>query len=153
MKMIQLTIFLCTLTIFLLSPHFTVASDKSYNTPAGVWKTIDDKTGKVRSHIKIWEKKGVFYGKIIKLINPPKENPLCIKCKGNLYNKPVIGMVIIRNLKKDGDEWNGGTILDPESGKKYKVFLKLQNNGYKLKLRGYIGISLLGRTQYWYRLN
>ena len=128
-----------------------VASDADL-TPVGVWRTVDDNTGKARSHVKIWKHKGKLYGKITQLLNEPQKNPLCDKCPGKLKNKPVIGLTIIRGLSRDGDEWSGGTILDPESGKTYRVLLQLQDGGKKLKVRGYIGVSLLGRTQYWRRV-
>jgi uncharacterized protein (DUF2147 family) len=122
------------------------------DSPKGLWKTIDDKTGKAKSFIKIWIKDGKLYGKITKLINPSEEDPLCDKCEGALHNKPVIGMTIMKGLTQDGDEWNGGRILDPESGKTYKCLIEVQNSGKRLKVRGYIGFSLLGRTQHWYRV-
>ncbi len=123
-------------------------------TPIGLWKTVDDNTGKAKSLIRIWKKKGVIYGTVVKLINPPvgEENPLCDKCKGSLHNKPVVGMTIMTGLKKQGDEWRGGKILDPESGNVYRVKIKLENNGKKLMVRGFMGISLLGRTQHWIRV-
>lgn len=132
------------------SVGFAQEADK--NSPVGVWRTIDDETGKANSHIKIWEKNGKIYGEIIKLIDPDEENPVCDECSGKLHNKPVLGMVIIRGLSKDGDKWSGGTILDARNGKTYKVYVKVQAGGNKLKVRGYIGFALIGRTKYWYRL-
>ncbi len=127
------------------------AQAKDPKSPIGVWKSIDDATGKAKSLIKIWEKNGKIYGTIIKLINPDEPNPLCDKCPGKLKNKPVKGMTIMRGLKKDGDEYSGGTIIDPENGKSYKVLIKVVDGGKRLKVRGYIGFSLLGRTQHWVR--
>jgi len=121
-------------------------------SPVGVWKTIDDKSGKAKSHIQIWEHKGVLYGKILKLIDPPSANPKCINCEGAMHNVPVVGMTIMRGLTRDGDEWNGGTVLDPESGKTYNVLLVMENGGKTLKVRGYIGLAMLGRTQRWQRV-
>jgi uncharacterized protein (DUF2147 family) len=122
-------------------------------SPVGTWTTVDDATGKPKSLIRIWEKSGKIYGTIVKLINPKDGNPtpLCDKCPGALVNKPVVGMTIMKGLSRDGDEWAGGTILDPESGNIYKVYVELIEGGKKLKVRGYIGIALLGRTQYWIR--
>lgn len=121
-------------------------------SPAGVWKTIDDKSGKAKSLIKIWIKDGKLYGKVVKLFEPDEPNPLCDKCEGNLHNKPIIGMTVLRGLTKDGDEWNGGKVFDPESGKNYRCLIEVQDGGKKLKVRGYVGFSLLGRTQYWHRV-
>jgi uncharacterized protein (DUF2147 family) len=121
-------------------------------SPVGVWRTVDDATGKAKSLVKIWEQGGKVYGKVLELIDPPEPNPVCEKCKGSGKNKPVIGMTIMRGLERDGREWSGGTILDPETGSTYKVYVEVQDGGKKLKVRGFIGISLLGRTQYWHRV-
>lgn len=131
-----------------------VAADapKDPKSPVGVWKTIDDNTGKARSLVTIWEHKGKVYGKISKLFDPEEPNPKCDKCEGSLKDKPVIGMTILRGLEKDDDEWTGGTILDPETGNVYKCYVEVTSGGKKLKVRGYIGISLVGRTQYWVRV-
>ncbi len=123
-------------------------------SPVGLWRTVDDETGKAKSLVKIWEKNGKLYGRIVKLINPDdgNANPNCDKCPGALKDKPVVGMTIMKGLSKDGDEWNGGTILDPKNGKTYKVLIEVIKGGKALKVRGYIGFSLLGRTQYWHRV-
>ena len=76
----------------------------------------------------------------------------CIECTGKDKNVPIQGLVIVRGLIKDGDEWTGGKVLDPKNGKLYKCYMSLESDD-KLKLRGYIGFSLLGRTEYWYRVN
>jgi len=122
-------------------------------TPAGLWTTIDDETGKPKSKVMIEEHDGVYTGRIVELIREPGEdpNPMCNKCQGDLHGKPVKGLQIINGLKQDGDEWSGGTILDPKNGKTYKVKLELEDNGSKLSVRGYIGTPLLGRTQVWER--
>ena len=122
-------------------------------SPVGIWTTIDDSTGKPKSLVRIAEKGGALTGTIIKLINPKdgNPNPMCDKCSGALKDKPIVGMTIMRGLTQDDDEWSGGTILDPETGNTYKVYLEVLEGGKKLKVRGYIGISLLGRTQYWIR--
>ena len=120
-------------------------------SPIGRWKTIDDDTGEAKSIINIWQEDGKLFGKIESLFLEPDEdpNPLCDECKGELYNQPVIGMIILKNLKQDGSVWKGGTIMDPDNGKTYKCKVEVAENGAKLLVRGFIGISLLGRTQYW----
>ena len=122
-------------------------------SPVGRWTTIDDETKKPKSVISIYEENGKLYGKIEKLYLEPSEeqNPVCDKCEGALKNQPILGMVIMRDLKKDDDEWSGGTILDPANGKTYKCKIAVEGGGKKLKVRGYIGMSLLGRTQHWVR--
>jgi uncharacterized protein (DUF2147 family) len=127
--------------------------DPPGNSPIGLWKTVDDVTGKVKSIVTIWEERGKLYGRIEKLVNPdPADpNPRCQDCAGEQKDKPVIGLRILWDLKKDGAGWSGGTILDPESGKTYKCLVSLEEGGTKLKVRGFMGIALLGRTQYWLR--
>ncbi len=120
-------------------------------SPIGFWKTIDDKDGTPKSVVQIWEHRGTLFGKIVKLFRDPEA--LCDKCEGPRKGKPVVGMRIMENLKQDGDEWSGGQITDPENGKTYKCYIAVQDGGKKLKVRGYIGISLLGRTQYWERVS
>ncbi len=117
----------------------------------GKWKTIDDETQKAKSIVKIYEKDGKAYAKILTLLDEGKKGSLCTECSGKNKNQPIEGLVIINGLKKDGDEWNGGKILDPKTGKKYKCYISLENEN-KLKVRGYVGFALLGRTQYWKRV-
>ena len=123
------------------------------SSPEGMWKTIDDKTGEARSVIRVWTDKGELLGKIEKLFRKPGEdpNPLCTECKDDKKDKPVIGMTILWGLKQDGDEWNGGHVLDPDDGKVYKCKVQLAEGGKKLEVRGFIGFSLIGRTQTWVR--
>jgi uncharacterized protein (DUF2147 family) len=122
-------------------------------SPVGRWKTIDDLTGKAKSVVLIWEQGGKLFGRIQKLVDPdPKDpNPTCDGCAGAQKGKPVVGLQILWDLQKNGDGWSGGTILDPATGKTYKCLLSVEDGGTKLKVRGFIGLSLLGRTQYWLR--
>src|SRR5215471_11024198 len=78
-------------------------------------------------------------------------DPRCTRCDGELKGRPLIGLHILWDLSKDGDEWSGGKILDPDNGKVYKCYIALEHDGKKLKVRGFIGFSLLGRTQHWFR--
>ena len=121
------------------------------SSPVGVWKTIDDETGKAKSLVEITETGGQLHGRIIKLFNPSKPNPTCEKCDGDKKDQPITGMEILWGLKKDGGEWNGGQVLDPQKGKTYNAKVSLSDNGSKLNLRGFIGFSLIGRTQTWLR--
>ena len=122
-------------------------------SPVGLWKNIDDATGKPKALIRITESDGELKGKIEKLFRAPEEdqNPKCEKCEGTLKDQPIIGMTILSGLKKDGDEYNGGQILDPANGKLYKSKLTVVEDGKKLNVRGYIGMPMLGRTQVWVR--
>jgi uncharacterized protein (DUF2147 family) len=129
------------------------AQGPSAKSPIGRWKTIDDITGKAKSVVLIWEEGGKLFGRVQKLVDPdPKDpNPTCDGCAGAQKGKPVLGMRILWDLQKDGNGWSGGRILDPATGKTYKCLLSVEDGGSKLKVRGFIGVSLLGRTQYWLR--
>lgn len=120
-------------------------------TPVGRWTTIDDDSGKPKSVVRIWEEDGKLKGAIESLILAPGEDPApkCTQCEGDRKDQPVIGMVILWGLQRDGSEWSGGQILDPDNGKTYKCKLAPAEAGAKLKVRGYIGFSLIGRTQEW----
>jgi uncharacterized protein (DUF2147 family) len=129
------------------------ADNSSINSPVGRWRTVDDVTGKVKSVVMITLENGKLYGRVQKLVNPDPHDPspTCEDCTGEQKGKPVIGLKILWDLQKDGDGWSGGTILDPANGKTYKCLLSVVDGGTKLKVRGFIGLSLLGRTQYWTR--
>ena len=139
------------LMIWLLAFFSSAALAES--TPAGLWRTIDDHSGKEKSLVRIIEINGEFRGTIERLFREPGEdpNPNCEKCPGDKKNKPVIGMVILTSLKKDKDQWSGGEILDPQNGKTYKCKVWLEGKGRELHVRGFIGMALLGRTQVWKR--
>ena len=120
---------------------------------AGLWKNIDDDTGKPKALIRITETGGEFKGKIERLFRTAGEeqNPKCDKCEGALKDQPVIGMTILTGIKKDGPEYSVGQILDPGNGKLYKSKITMAEGGKKLSMRGYIGMPMLGRTQTWVR--
>ena len=117
----------------------------------GKWKTIDDETGKPKSVVEIYKQDGKIYGKVIEIVDPTKQDATCKDCPEDAKGKPILGLVILKGLKKDGKEYSGGTILDPNNGKVYKCLIALEDPN-KLKVRGYIGFSLLGRSQYWVRV-
>jgi uncharacterized protein (DUF2147 family) len=118
----------------------------------GKWKTIDDETGDAKSIVEVYSKSGKIYAKVIEILDLEHKNSVCIKCSGEDKNKSILGLIVIKGLTKDGSEYNSGEILDPKNGKLYKCALSLDSKD-KLKIRGYIGFSLLGRTQYWYRVH
>jgi uncharacterized protein (DUF2147 family) len=121
-------------------------------TPAGLWKTIDDETKTEKSLVRIQDAGGSFGGKIEKLLDPTKQDSKCDKCEGTKKDQPVIGMVIIEGVKRNADEahWDGGTILDPNNGKVYKVRLTPKDGGKNLEVRGFIGPFF--RNQTWVRV-
>lgn len=116
----------------------------------GTWKTIDDEENVEKSHIEIYEENGKMYGKVVKLLEGATTS-ICDECEGDLKGKPITGMVVLKNLEKKDDYYEDGEILDPGTGKVYSCWAQLESAD-KLKLRGFIGFSLLGRTQYWYRV-
>ena len=136
-----------------LSAQAEEGAGEATASPVGRWRTIDDATGKPKSIVAIWEEDGKLYGKVEQLLDPKPDDPdpVCKKCEGELKDVRVLGMRIMWDLKKDGEQWSGGKILDPDNGKSYRCKLKLAEGGKKLQVRGFIGISLLGRTQTWTR--
>jgi uncharacterized protein (DUF2147 family) len=122
-------------------------------TAVGLWQTIDDNTHRLTSLVRITEVNGELRGVVEKIFDQPGENPmhLCTECKGDRKDKPILGMTILWGLRKAGDEWSGGEILDPENGKTYRCKMKVTGAGKKLDVRGFIGVSLFGRTQTWLR--
>ena len=114
----------------------------------GKWKTIDDNTGEPRSIVEIYKKGNKLFGKIDRILNESHRKNLCTECEGEDFNQPIEGMVIIKNLQKDGDEYEDGTILDPENGKTYRCKIWVdEENPNVLNVRGYI--AFLFRTQEW----
>ncbi len=121
------------------------------NSPVGQWTTIDDKTQKPKSVVEIYQAKdGSLAGRVAEILHSERgPNPVCDKCTGDRKDKPVKGMVILWGIKQKGDVWEGGQILDPASGKVYSVKVTPVDDGRKLEVRGFMGFSLLGRTQTW----
>jgi uncharacterized protein (DUF2147 family) len=126
-----------------------VASAQS--SPTGRWKTIDDETGKVKSIVEITQAaNGTLQGTVVEVLQSDRgPNPTCDKCKGANKDKPVKGMTILWGLKKDGDEWTGGTVLDPAKGKTYKSKIEMLDGGRKLGMSGCI--AFICRQQVWVR--
>ncbi len=120
-------------------------------TVTGKWYSIDSDTNKKESIIEIYKENNKIYGKIIRLLKEEDKDKVCDKCTGKDKGQPIEGLVILRDLTKDGEEWNGGKILDPKNGSYYKCYI-IFDKVNKLKIRGYMGFSLIGRTEYWYRV-
>jgi uncharacterized protein (DUF2147 family) len=118
----------------------------------GVWVTQDDETGKQKSEVRLYRQDGKLYGKIEKLLLPEDKGKVCTACSGAEKGKPIEGMLILKGLRQAGQTWEDGTILDPKSGKVYDCYVELVDDN-TLKVRGYLGFSLLGRTQTWKRKN
>jgi uncharacterized protein (DUF2147 family) len=129
-----------------------MANSAEVSSPVGVWKTFDDDTHAVKALVEIVDHDGELTARIVELFRDPGEdpNPSCKHCRGERHNQPVLGMTILWGMHRNGDAWDGGEILDPEEGKTYRCTLHLGVHG-ELEVRGYYGISLLGRTQVWER--
>ena len=123
----------------------------------GTWKSIDDKTGSSKAILTMHqEKNGTYTGKVVKITPRPGYTPreTCIDCPAPYTNKPILGLEVLKDLKKlNSEEYANGRILDPLTGKTYSVKAKLSSNGKRLQLRGYVGVSALGRSQTWIREN
>lgn len=131
------------------SAGVVLADDMS---PVGVWKTIDDKTGEPKALVTITEKNGEYSGAITKGLGKSDDpNRVCTACTDERKGQKMLGMQIINGVRKDGDAYDGGKILDPENGMVYSVKLTPTEGGKKMEVRGYLGISMLGRSQTWVR--
>lgn len=135
-------------TTLMMSP---VWADEA--SPVGLWKNIDDVSGKPKALIRITEDHGVLQGKLEQLFRAPdqEQHPVCSKCDGVNKDKPLLGLTFMWGLKKDGNEYTGGEILDPDNGKVYKSKLEVLEGGEKLQVRGYLGVPFIGRSQTWIR--
>ncbi len=123
------------------------------STPAGLWQTVSDRTGQPDGLVRIVEVDGEYIGTVVAVYSPPAPDahPLCELCQGDLKNKPVVGMNILRGVRQSGSTYSTGQILDPDEGQVYKCRIALLDDGRKLEVRGYIGIPLFGRSQTWVR--
>ena len=131
---------------------YVLISSIQVNEIEGIWITQDDETGKKKSEVFLYKNEEKLYGKILNLLLEEDKGKLCVNCKGENKNLPIQGMVIIKDLKIIHKSWEDGTILDPKSGKTYSCYITFEDEN-TLKVRGYIGFSLLGRTQKWIRKN
>ena len=117
----------------------------------GKWRTVDGVTGEHKSIVEIFERNGKVFGKIIEILNPKDKEALCEKCEGNEKDQPVLGLELIKNMKKDGKYYKHGTIFDPEHGKKFRCRIQLTDDPNVLQVRGYV--AFLYATQYWLRVD
>lgn len=132
-------------------PLFFVLLLQAQNSPVGIWKTIDDKTGEAKSHVEIFQKDGKLHGKVVKLLKSSPDK-ICDQCPGAKKNKPIMGMTILENLDPYKYYWKGGSILDPETGNEYGCSIWFENdNTNELLVRGKHWSGLF-RTQTWYRV-
>jgi uncharacterized protein (DUF2147 family) len=122
----------------------------------GLWEQVDDKTSQPESWFRITEKDGVYTGTIVKMFSkpgdPPPESFRCTKCEGDEKNAPVLGLALIKGMKRNGLAYESGTIMDPRDGTVYRALMNLSADGKKLEVRGYLGFAWAGRSQMWNRL-
>ncbi len=130
----------------------TISFAASYSL-VGSWQTRDKRTKEPSSVIKIWKSEGKYFGKVVKIyaVNGNKVTDICVKCRGELRNKPILGLPIIKNMVSKGNKFVGGRILDPRNGKDYHCIFTFSPDGSKLNVRGYVGMPLFGRTDVWER--
>jgi uncharacterized protein (DUF2147 family) len=129
------------------------ASAQDHDTPAGLWRAFDDHTAKPSALIRLVEADGIVSGRIEKFLDPnDKPEDVCDKCTDDRKGQRILGMQILRNLHRVGDHYEGGDILDPGNGKIYRCNVHVADGGARLEVRGFIGFSLLGRTQTWERV-
>jgi uncharacterized protein (DUF2147 family) len=127
-----------------------LAQTASAASPVGLWRTIDDASGQAKALVRISEREGALVGRIERLLVDPPES-LCQACPGELKGRPVVGLTILQGLRREGEAWGGGNVLDPNDGKTYKAQARLIDAGERLQVRGYVGMPALGRTQTWLR--
>jgi uncharacterized protein (DUF2147 family) len=141
----------CLLAALLVAGTMAAAPAPDMQSPLGWWRTFDDKTGQARGIVKIYEQGGKLFGRLERSFTPGAATRVCSVCKDERKDQPVIGLLIIRNMKLEDGEYGGGDILDPDSGTVYRCKLRLEQQGTRVVVRGYIGISLFGRSQTWQR--
>lgn len=145
-----------SLLVLALAAATLMTTDRAFaappTDPTGLWQLYDDKTGKPNGVVRLYVQDGTLRGRIERLRPGTSPEDKCTKCPPPQKDKPFLGLFVAWGLKPDGDSWNGGMILDPDSGDTYRCEMKLID-GNTLDVRGYVGISLFGRTQQWKRTN
>jgi uncharacterized protein (DUF2147 family) len=143
-----------TIAVVVLLGVGTLAAPAAEPTAVGLWEQVDESSGKAESWFKISERNGVYEGNVVKIFSKPgeDENFVCSKCEGSEKGAPVLGLTLIKGMQRNGLAYENGTIMDPRDGAVYRALMKLSPDGRKLEVRGYLGISLFGRTQVWNRL-
>ena len=141
--------------VLLLSSLFAIGIGAAELSPVGLWKSFDEKTGEVTGEIRIIDKDGILSGTIEKEFGAKaKPGRTCTACRDDRKGLTIVGLEVIRGSKKSEANlvWEGGTIIDPDDGTVYKLKLTPIDDGRKLQVRGFVGFSLLGRTQTWVRI-
>lgn len=155
MRTVRLRAILIFLLLFLggLRGVLRAQTDAKTQTPAGEWQTFDDKTGQAKGEVRLYEQDGHWLGQITRVYDSKDAQSRCDECRDDRKGKPIVGLVILRNMTLANGEYSGGDILDPDTGKVYRCKFRLADGGEKLMMRGFLGFSLLGRTQTWVRVH
>jgi uncharacterized protein (DUF2147 family) len=145
--------FLTTLVVLLLAlpASAAAAADARLTSPVGLWQPLDS-SGKPLGLIRIFETNGLYYGRIEPSSPGDDRNARCTRCTDDRHDQPIIGLVLLRHLRPADGEYVGGDILDPDTGRIYGCTLRLVAGGREAVMRGFLGISLLGRSQTWRRV-
>jgi len=141
----------CLLVALLHAGTMVAAPAPDMQSALGWWRTFDDTTGQARGIVQIYERGGKLFGRLERSFKPGAAARVCSVCTDERKNQPILGLLIIRNMKPQDGEYGGGDILDPDSGTVYRCKMHLEQQGTRLLVRGYIGISLFGRSQTWQR--
>ena len=148
--------FVALITVAVLSLSAAAWAAPAEPTAVGLWEQVDEKSGKPESWFSIAEKDGVYVGTIVKMFpkpgDPAPEAWRCTKCEGAEQNAPVLGLALIKGMKRKGLSYEDGTIMDPRDGTVYRALMNLSPDGKQLEVRGYLGFAMLGRSQNWNRL-
>ena len=128
------------------------AQTTASSNPIGLWRTIDDETHQPKGLVRIYEQHDKLFARIEQVLAAADAGKRCDKCTDARKNQPITGLVIMRNMGLDEDEYSGGDILDPKTGGIYRCRLRVAGDGKKLEVRGFIGLSLFGRSQTWERV-
>jgi uncharacterized protein (DUF2147 family) len=142
---------LVVLLLVLPAPVLSAAADARLASPVGLWQPLDS-SGKPQGLIRIFEIKGLYYGRIEPSSPSDDRNARCTRCTDERHNQRIIGLVLLRHLRPENGEYVGGDILDPNTGHIYGCTLRLTDGGRKLIMRGFLGISLFGRSETWRRV-
>jgi uncharacterized protein (DUF2147 family) len=129
------------------------APQRPVPSASGLWEQVDD-DGRVGGWFYIYERDGIYEGKIVRMFLRPgeKPNPICTKCPGEQKNQPSLGLTLIKGMQRKGRHYENGTILDPRDGSIYQARMEISPDGQRLMVRGYLGIELFGQSQVWRRL-
>jgi uncharacterized protein (DUF2147 family) len=121
------------------------------STPEGLWQPLDS-SGKPQGLIRIYQQQGIYFGRIEPSSPSDDHGARCVRCTDERKDQPIIGMVLIRNMRRQGDGYAGGDIVDPDTGRLYGCKFQLIDGGHNMIMRGFFGLSLIGRSQTWRRV-